>query len=88
LPWLFRRARYTIRDKPLLKSLKENLGMVPNLAAAMSESPQLLAGFLSVREIYTGGTFTPAEIQVLSLTASMTRRNAEDLAARAEGGDP
>jgi AhpD family alkylhydroperoxidase len=57
-------------SKPLLKSLKENLGMVPNLAAAMSESPQLLAGFLAVREIYTGGTFTPGEIQVLSLTAA------------------
>ena len=42
-------------SKPLLKSLKENLGMVPNLAAAMSESPQLLAGFLAVRDIYTGG---------------------------------
>jgi len=57
-------------SKSLLESMKENLGMVPNLAAAMSESPQLLAGFLSVREIYAGGTFTPAEIQVLSLTAA------------------
>src|SRR6185295_5112109 len=57
-------------SKPLLTSLKENLGMVPNLAAAMSESPQLLAGFLAVRDIYTGGTFTSGEIQVLSLTAA------------------
>jgi AhpD family alkylhydroperoxidase len=57
-------------SKPLLKSMKENLGMVPNLAAAMSESPQLLGGFLAVRDIYLGGTFTPGEIQVLSLTAA------------------
>ena len=57
-------------SKPLLKSLQENLGMVPSLAAAMSESPQLLGGFLAVRDIYLGGTFTPEEIQVLSLTAA------------------
>jgi AhpD family alkylhydroperoxidase len=57
-------------SKPLLKSMKENLGRVPNLAAAMSESPQLLAGFLAVRDLYFGGTFTPGEIQVLSLTAA------------------
>lgn len=44
--------------------------MVPSLAAAMSESPQLLGGFLAVRDIYSGGTLTPAEIQVLSLTAA------------------
>lgn len=56
--------------KPLLRGLKEGLGMIPNLAAAMAESPQLLKGFLTVREIYQGGTFTPAEIQVLSLTAA------------------
>jgi AhpD family alkylhydroperoxidase len=57
-------------SQPLLRSLKENVGMVPNLAAAMAESPQLLKGFLTVRDIYQAGTFTGAEIQVLSLTAA------------------
>ena len=57
-------------SKPLLQGMKEGLGMVPNLAAAMSESPQLLGGFLAVRDIYLGGTFSPGEVQVLSLTAA------------------
>ncbi len=57
-------------SRPLLRELKESVGMVPNLAAAMAESPQLLKGFLAVRDVYQGGTFTPAEIQVLSLTAA------------------
>jgi AhpD family alkylhydroperoxidase len=57
-------------SKALLAGLQEGLGMVPNLAAGMAESPQLLAGFLAVREIYLQGTFSPAEIQVLSLTAA------------------
>jgi AhpD family alkylhydroperoxidase len=58
------------RSRPLLRSLHEAVGMVPNLAAAMAESPELLQGFLAVREIYRNGTFTPAEIEVLSLTAA------------------
>lgn len=51
-----------------LQELKKGIGVLPNLAAAMSESPELLRGFLSIREIFYGGTFTPGEIQVLALT--------------------
>ena len=57
-------------SKPLLLGLQQNLGMIPNLAAAMAESPELLKSFLAVREIYQGGTFSPVEIEVLSLTAA------------------
>jgi hypothetical protein len=45
------------------------MGMIPNLAGAMAESPQLLEGFLKVREILYGGIFTPAEVQVLGLVS-------------------
>lgn len=55
-------------SKVSLRGLRKAIGMVPNLAAAMSESPELLRGFLSIREIFYGGTFTPGEIQVLALT--------------------
>ena len=55
-------------SKPLLRNLKSTIGMIPNLAASMSESPELLNGFLTIREIFHGGSFTPGEIQVLALT--------------------
>ena len=55
-------------SKPLLQGLQQGLGMVPNLAASMAESPALLQGFLGVREALHGGTFSPEEIQVLALT--------------------
>lgn len=55
-------------SKPLLQGLQSSIGMIPNLAAAMAESPQLLEGFLRVREVLYGGTFTPGEVQVLALT--------------------
>ena len=58
-------------SKPLLQSLKGAIGMIPNLAAAMSESPELLKGFLAVREIFYSGTFTPGEIQVLALSNAL-----------------
>jgi len=57
-------------SKPQLEALRASFGFIPNLAAAMAESPELLRGFLAVRDIYRTGTFTAAEVQVLSLTAA------------------
>jgi AhpD family alkylhydroperoxidase len=55
-------------SKRLLQDLQGAIGMIPNLAASMAESPELLRGFLSIRQIFYGGTFSPGEIQVLALT--------------------
>src|SRR5262245_58709268 len=56
-------ATAPVRSRPLLEALQRNLGMVPNLAASMAESPELLEGFLHLREIFYNGSFTPAEVQ-------------------------
>ena len=53
-----------------LLALKQGVGRIPNLAAAMAESPELLRGFLAIREIFYGGTFTSGEVQVLALTSA------------------
>ena len=55
-------------SKETLVRVKEALGMVPNLAAGMAESPTLLRAFFAAREIYSQGTLSPIDIQVLSLT--------------------
>lgn len=55
-------------SRPLFRNLHDALGMIPNLAAAMAESPELLKGFLTLRSIFYGGSFTAAEVQVLALT--------------------
>lgn len=57
-------------SRALLVALKQAVGMVPNLAAGMAESPALLGSFLAVRDIYQKGSLTGAEIQVLSLVAA------------------
>lgn len=61
-------------SRPSMARLKEAIGMVPNLAASMAESPALLEGFVNLREIQARGTFSPAEIQVLSLTNAVENR--------------
>ncbi len=56
-------------SRETLRRVQATLGVVPNLAAAMAESPRLFRGFFTLREIYHDhGTLSPLEIQVLSLT--------------------
>jgi len=53
-----------------LRQLHAAVGLVPNLAATMAESPALLNGFLALRNLYAQTGFTGGEVQVLSLTAA------------------
>lgn len=54
-----------------MQNVQAALGMVPNLAAGMAESPTLFKGFFTLREIYEQGTLTPVDIQALSLVNAM-----------------
>ena len=53
-----------------LRTLQSAVGLIPNLAATMAESPALLNGFLALRELYATTGFSAGEVQVLSLTAA------------------
>jgi AhpD family alkylhydroperoxidase len=55
-------------SRETLRRVKATLGMIPNLAAGMAESPSLVQAFFAVREAYSHGTLSPIDIQVLSLT--------------------
>lgn len=70
---------HTIESAPAgsretLTTVRQNLGGIPNLAATMAESPSLVKGFFGLRAIYLGGTFSEADIQVLSLANAMANR--------------
>jgi alkylhydroperoxidase family enzyme len=56
------------KSKPALEGLKKNVGLVPNLAATMAESPVLLNGFVGAFGNFHGGTFSGGEKQVLLLS--------------------
>ena len=48
--------------------LKESAGLIPNLAAAMSEAPSLIDGFVTLREILQRATLDAGEREVLGLS--------------------
>jgi uncharacterized peroxidase-related enzyme len=55
-------------SKPMLEILKTSVGMIPNLAAAMSESPQLIEGFVTLRGLFqASSSFSPAEREAIAL---------------------
>jgi AhpD family alkylhydroperoxidase len=62
------------KSRAALEGLKKNVGLIPNLAATMAESPVLLNGFVGAFGNFHGGTFTGGQRQVLLLTNAVTNR--------------
>jgi alkylhydroperoxidase family enzyme len=66
---------YTIETAPaqskaLLEGAKAAFGFVPNLQSFMAESPELLAGYSALWDLFAKGTLTPHEQQVVYLTSN------------------
>ena len=58
--------------QPALRALEQGLGFVPNLAAAMAESPALVTGFVDLRKtLATTGNLTSAEREIIALAVSI-----------------
>jgi AhpD family alkylhydroperoxidase len=62
------------KSKPALAALKHSVGVVPNLAATMAESPTLMNGFVSAFGNFHSSTFSGPEKQILLLTNAVTNR--------------
>ncbi len=54
-------------SRELLREVKASLGVLPNLAAAMAESPPFARSFFTVRSIYPGGTLSEGARQLPSI---------------------
>ncbi|MGF6725245.1 alkylhydroperoxidase family enzyme [Paraburkholderia sp. GAS41] len=66
---------YTIDNAPAaskasLEGTKRAFGFVPNLQAYMAESPELLAGYSALWDLFSKSTLTPHEQQVVYLTSN------------------
>lgn len=57
-------------SKSTLAAVKGAFGFVPNLQANMAESPELLAGYSALWDLFSKTTLTPTEQQVIYLTAN------------------
>jgi hypothetical protein len=49
--------------KPTLKAVQTAFGFIPNLQATMAESPELLAGYSTLWDLFSKTTLTPHEQQ-------------------------
>lgn len=58
-------------SRPFIEKVKKGFGFVPNLFAVFSNSPVLLEGYLGLDATYSKGTLSPAERQLVLLTASV-----------------
>ena len=51
-------------------AIKQKVGMLPNLYAAMANSPQMLSGFLAFEDALKRGSFSAKESEAISLAVS------------------
>jgi uncharacterized peroxidase-related enzyme len=56
------------KSKPVLEQLQQAFGVIPNLAAAIANSPKLLTAFLAVFQQVHSSSLTEPEIQIVLLT--------------------
>jgi uncharacterized peroxidase-related enzyme len=61
-------------SRPVLEKLKEKVGIIPNLAATMSESPTLINAFVTLRGIWQESTFSPLERELIAATNAVTNK--------------
>jgi uncharacterized peroxidase-related enzyme len=68
-------------SRTLIEKVKKGFGFVPNLFAAFSNSPTLLEGYLGLDATYSKATLSPAERQLVLLTASVANECSYCIAA-------
>jgi uncharacterized peroxidase-related enzyme len=66
-------VRHTIEtapegSRPAMQRLKESAGLIPNLAATMSEAPALIDGFVTLRDILQHASLDAKEREILGLS--------------------
>ena len=61
-----------VESKPVLEQLQQTFGLIPNIAGAMANSPELIKAFVGLFQQVHAGTFSEAEIQTLLLTNAVT----------------
>ncbi|MDE2290823.1 MAG: carboxymuconolactone decarboxylase family protein [Elusimicrobia bacterium] len=57
-------------SRQVLEGYRKRLGFVPNLMAVMAASPAAIEGYVSLNQLFEKSSLTPAERQVVLLSAS------------------
>jgi len=74
-------------SREMLQTVRERMGMIPNVLATLAHSPPALQGYLQLKEALAGGRFSEAEQEQINLAVSQTNQCDYCLAAhRTVGG--
>lgn len=68
-------------SRAALEGLRQEIGFLPNLAATMAESPALIEGFTTLRNILGRNTFTAVERETIALSVSFANDSTYPMAA-------
>jgi uncharacterized peroxidase-related enzyme len=68
-----------------LEQVKQKFGRVPNFFAVAAESPAAVNAYLSLSKVFQTTTLTPAEQQIVILTASVENKCEYCVAAHSRG---
>ena len=60
------------KSRPVLEQLQQGFGFIPNLAAAIANSPRLVTAFAAVFQQVHSSSLTEQEIQIVLLTDAVT----------------
>ena len=74
------------QTKEIFNNISQKVGRVPNLYAAMANSPQLLGGFLAFEESLKQGSFSAKENEAIALAVSQSNNCDYCLAAHSAIG--
>ncbi len=61
-------------SKALLEAAEKGFGFVPNLSATMAESPELLAAYSTLWDLFGKSTLSPVEQQIVYMASSFENR--------------
>ena len=64
------------KSKPALEQLQQAFGLIPNLAAVISNSPKLVTSLVGVFQQVHSSTLTEQEIQIILLTDAVANSSA------------
>jgi uncharacterized peroxidase-related enzyme len=64
------------KSRPVLEQVQQAFGFIPNLAAAIANSPKLLTAFASVFQQVHSSSLTEEEIQIVLLTDAVANSSA------------
>ena len=61
-------------SRPLLKDVQKSFKFIPNLFGVFANSPTMLEGYLGLEKVFSAGTLSPVERQIVLLSASVENR--------------